>query len=60
MILEILNVVGFINSELTGLITIGIGVNTFINGVWLLLYNSQNKRIDDLKEQIKLINQKLN
>lgn len=59
MNLEILNIVAFVKSELTGLITIGIGVNTFVNGVWLLLYNSQNKRIDELKEQIKLINQKL-
>lgn len=59
MIAEFLNIIGFIKSELTGLITIGISVNTFVNGVWLLLYNSQNKRIDELKEEVKLINQKL-
>jgi hypothetical protein len=32
--------------EMAGLILIGIGVNTFINGVWLLLYNSQTKQIE--------------
>jgi len=33
--------------EMAGLILIGIGVNTFINGVWLLLYNSQTKLIEN-------------
>lgn len=57
MNLEFLNIVGFIKSELTGLITIGIGINTFVNGMWLLLYNSQNKRIDKLENKIdKLLN----
>lgn len=36
--------------ELAGMILIGIGVNTFINGVWLLLYNSQNNRIDRIEK----------
>lgn len=35
--------------EMAGIILVGIGVNTFINGVWLLLYNAQNKRIDKLE-----------
>ena len=38
--------------EMAGLIIIGIGVNTFINGAWLLLYNAQNKRIDKLEISI--------
>lgn len=46
------NIIGFVQSELTGLITIGIGINTFVNGVWLLLYNNQNKRIDKLEKKI--------
>jgi len=42
--------------EMAGLILIGIGVNTFINGVWLLLYNSQNTRIEKIEKSInKLI-----
>ena len=44
--------------ETAGVIMIGIGVNTFINGVWLLLYNSQNKRIENIEKQlIKLFKQ---
>lgn len=43
--------------EMAGLILVGIGVNTFINGVWLLLYNSQNKRIDKVESTLnKLLN----
>lgn len=38
--------------EYAGLIMIGIGVNTFINGVWLLLYNAQNKKIEKIEKQI--------
>jgi len=38
--------------EAAGIIMIGIGVNTFINGVWLLLYNSQNKRIENIENQL--------
>ena len=38
--------------EAAGIIMIGIGVNTFINGVWLLLYNSQNKRIENIEKQL--------
>lgn len=38
--------------EMAGLILVGIGVNTFINGVWLLLYNTQNKRIDKIENSI--------
>jgi hypothetical protein len=42
--------------EFAGLILVGIGVNTFINGVWLILYNNQNKRIDNIENSInKLI-----
>jgi len=42
--------------EYAGLILIGIGVNTFINGVWIMLYNAQNKRIDRIENSInKLI-----
>jgi len=41
--------------ELAGLILIGIGVNSFTNGVWLLLYNHQKKRIDELEKSIKNI-----
>jgi hypothetical protein len=45
------------HTDFAGLITIGIGINTFVNGVWLLLYNSQNKRIDKLEKKIdQLIN----
>lgn len=39
--------------EFAGLILIGIGVNTFMNGVWLILFNQQNKKIESLE---KLIN----
>lgn len=41
--------------EMAGLILIGIGVNTFINGVWLILYNGQNKRIDEIENSIKTL-----
>jgi len=43
--------------ELAGIVLIGIGVNTFINGAWLLLYNSQNKRIEKIETTL---NQLLN
>lgn len=40
------------------MIIIGIGVNTFINGVWLMLYNAQNKKIENIEKQlIKLFKQ---
>jgi len=42
--------------ENAGLILIGIGVNTFMNGVWLLLFNSQK---DKIKEIEKTLNQLL-
>ena len=38
--------------EFAGLILIGIGANTFINSVWLILYNAQNKRIERLENLI--------
>lgn len=43
--------------EMAGIILIGIGVNTFINGMWLLLYNTQTKRIDKIESTLnKLLN----
>jgi len=42
--------------EFAGLILIGIGVNTFMNGIWLLLYNNQNDRIKRIENSLnKLI-----
>lgn len=46
--------------EMAGLILVGIGVNTFINGVWLILYNAQNKRIDNLENSINKLIKKEN
>ena len=38
-------------------VSIMMGLNTFINGVWLILYNSQNKRIDTVESKLdKLLN----
>ena len=45
--------------EVAGLILVGIGVNTFINGVWLLLYNSQNKRIEAIENKLLIILEEL-
>jgi hypothetical protein len=41
--------------EFAGLILVGIGVNTFIQGLWLLLYNEQNKKIKAIEEQLILL-----
>jgi len=42
--------------EFAGLILIIIGVNTFMNGVWLMLYNAQNSKIKSIEVSInKLI-----
>ena len=42
--------------EFAGIVLIGIGVNTFMNGIWLILYNQQNKKIDSvIAEQNKRI-----
>jgi hypothetical protein len=41
--------------EFAGLILVGIGVNTFIQGLWLLLYNEQNKKIKDIENQLTLL-----
>jgi hypothetical protein len=41
--------------EMAGLILIGIGVNSFIQGLWLLLYNEQNKKIKNIEEQLTLL-----
>lgn len=38
--------------EFAGLILIGIGVNTFMNGIWILLFNSQNKKIEKIENTI--------
>jgi hypothetical protein len=50
--------------ELAGLILVGIGVNTFINGVWLLLYNNQTKLIEknylEHSDKIKNIENSIN
>lgn len=46
--------------EMAGLILIGIGVNTFMNGVWLILFNSQNKKIENLENSINKLIQKEN
>lgn len=46
--------------ELAGIILIGIGVNTFVNGVWLLLFNSTNKRIDNIETTLKEIKNLIN
>jgi hypothetical protein len=50
--------------ELAGLILVGIGVNTFINGVWLLLYNNQTKLIEkniiEHSEKIRDIEKSIN
>lgn len=46
--------------EMAGLILIGIGVNTFINGAWLLLYNAQNKRIDKIENSLNQLSKKEN
>lgn len=35
-----------------GLVLIGIGVNTFVQGLWLLLYNEQNKKIKNIEIQL--------
>jgi len=41
--------------ESAGLILIGIGVNSFIQGLWLLLYNEQNKKIKNIENQLTLL-----
>lgn len=46
--------------EMAGLILVGIGVNTFINGVWLILYNSQNKNIENQNKNIANLENNLN
>jgi len=38
--------------EFAGLVLIGIGVNTFLNGAWLLLYNAQSKRITKIENSL--------
>ena len=44
--------------EFAGIILIGIGVNTFINGVWLLLYNAQNNRIEKIENALNKLLEK--
>ena len=44
--------------EFAGIILIGIGVNTFMQGLWLLLFNTQLKRIENIEKTINQLSKK--